>query len=92
MASSDLKERLKKRPKTDEHSVKGFFTGLQEDLDLLEKLVDRYNEKGARTCASEVVRIAIRALDGTKDEKALEILCKLPKSSQGPKRRSQKGK
>lgn len=90
MASNDLRERLKNRPKTDEHSVNGFFTGLQEDLDLLDSLVDRYNEKGARTSKSEVVRVALRVLAGMKDEKALEILCELPKSSQGPKKRTKK--
>ncbi len=86
MASKDLKDRLKNRPKTNEHSVKGYFTMLQEDLELLEGLVDRYNEKGARTCKAEVVRVAIRVLDKMLDEKGLEILCGIPKSSQGPKR------
>lgn len=86
MTAKDLKDRLKSRPKTNEHSVKGFFTALQEDLDLLDELVDRYNEKGARTRNSEVIRVAIRALAEMKDERVLEILCGLPKSSQGPKK------
>lgn len=88
MASKDFKNRLKNRPKTDELSVNGYFTMLQKDLEMLDGLVDRYNEKGARTCKSEVVRVAIRALAAKKDEEGLEILCELPKSSQGPKKKS----
>lgn len=85
MASKDLKERVRNRPKTSEHSVRNGFTMLKSDTDLLQALVDRYNEKGARTCKAEVIRLAIRALAKVPDEKALEILCELPKSSAGPK-------
>jgi hypothetical protein len=86
MASKDLKERLKKRPIAEEHSVRDGYTMLQSDLELLKGLVERYNDKGARTCKAEVVRIAIQALAKLPDEQVLEMLCKLPKSPVGRRR------
>jgi len=83
MAAKDLKQRLKNRPLTEEIAKRPDFTMLQEDASLLDELVDRYNERGARTNKAEVVRLGLRALVKIGDEKALQLLCNLLKLKTG---------
>ena len=83
MAVDDLKRRLKNRPLTEEIAERPGFTMLQQDTALLDELVDRYNERGARTSKAEVVRLGLRALVEIGDDKALEMLCNLLKLVKG---------
>ena len=86
MSEKELKEGLKNRRVTDEHSVRKDYTMLPSDAEQVEKLANSFNKYGARINNSEVIRAGLYALKQLKTAEALRIVCKLPKLRTGAKK------
>lgn len=87
MAAQDVKSRLKNRPRATESPIGCLYSMLPSDLELLESLADRFNEKGARINNSEVVRAGLAALKILKDEQWVRVISQLPKCAQNKGRK-----
>ena len=83
MDAKEIKKRAEKRPVTDEHPQKRNYKLLQEELDLIDELTDKYGK--TKVNDTEVVRAAIRAFDEMPKDKGLELIFNLPKVKPGPK-------
>ena|ERR1051326_7536243 len=82
MATRDVKTRLKNRPPAIEAPINRLYSMLPSDLELIESLADRFNQKGARINNSEVVRAGLIALKEMKEEEWVNVISRLPKCRQ----------
>lgn len=79
MAVREVKNRLKDRPSAIEAPINRLYSMLPSDLELIEALADKFNQKGARINNSEVVRAGLIALQGMKEEEWVGVISRLPK-------------
>jgi Arc/MetJ-type ribon-helix-helix transcriptional regulator len=82
MAVRDVKTRLKNRPPAIEAPINRLYSMLPSDLELIEALADKFNQKGARINNSEVVRAGLIALQEMKEEQWVNVISRLPKCRQ----------
>lgn len=82
MAVREVKDRLKNRPPAIEAPINRLYSMLPSDLELIEELADKFNQKGARINNSEVVRAGLIALQEMKEEEWVSVISRLPKCRQ----------
>lgn len=79
MAAKDVKTRLKNRPPATEATINRLYSMLPSDLELIESLADKFNQKGARINNSEVVRAGLAALQGMEEKDWVDVISQLPR-------------